>query len=83
MMDIGNCMDGVGMGGMAVWMLVWSLAGLVVLIAVILGTVWLVRRTANGGGGRTDTAENVLKRRLASGEIDEDEYQRLRSRLTE
>jgi putative membrane protein len=52
-------------------MLVW-----VILLAGVIGlVVWLVNRGAGGQhreGG--DSAEEVLRRRFASGEIDAEEY---------
>jgi uncharacterized membrane protein len=52
-------------------MLAW-----VILLAVVIGlVVWVVNR---GAGGRQvergDSAEEVLRRRFASGEIDAEEY---------
>lgn len=54
------------------WMWIWWLVGIVVLIAA-------VRAITLGGGQQgppAETAEEILKRRYARGEIDEEEYER-------
>jgi putative membrane protein len=52
-------------------MLAW-----VILLALVIGlVVWLVNRGAGGQHvERGDSAEEVLRRRFASGEIDAEEY---------
>lgn len=72
-----------GMGGMMMWMLVWGLVGLALLVLAVVGVVWLVRRTGNSdqGGGRPEAPEDVLRRRYAAGELDEDEYRRRRAQI--
>ena len=72
------------MFGMGPWMmLVWFLMVLAVLAAVAYGIAWLIRSNT-GGRGLGDDAEELLRRRYAAGEIDQDEYERrlaeLRSR---
>lgn len=70
-------MNGMGPGGaamMIVWILVWAL--------VIGGLVWLVwralrGRSGSGGRRRNESAEEVLKKRYARGEIDRDTYERM------
>lgn len=61
------------MGSMGWWMVLWWLAGIVVLIV-------LVTAIARASGGRAspvdDSPEQILKRRYARGEIDREEYQR-------
>ena len=73
-----------GMGGMGmIWMLVWGLVGLALLVLAVVGVVWLVRRTGpsdQGGSGR-ETPEDLLRRRYAAGELDEDEYLQRRAGL--
>jgi putative membrane protein len=58
---------------MGLGMLAWIL-----LLAAAVGlTIWLVTRADRGQqAGRSDGAEEVLRRRYASGEIDADEYER-------
>lgn len=77
-----ECMGDAPMAGMMWWMLLWSLVGLALLVALVLGTVWLVRRGI-GSTRREDSPDEVLRRRFAAGEIDEDEYYRLRANLQE
>lgn len=80
--DARGMMDG-GMGGMwgpgwVVGMVLWSLVGLALLVLAVVGIVWLVRRMdANGSPTRQrQGALDVLRRRYAAGEIDEEEYRR-------
>jgi putative membrane protein len=62
-----------GWWGMGLGLLAWIL---LLLVAEGL-VVWLVNRNAPGTrAGRTDAAEEVLRHRFASGEIDADEYER-------
>lgn len=77
-----ECLGGASMAGMMGWMLTWGLVGVTLLVAIVLGTVWLVRR---GGAStdRVDSPEEILRRRFAAGEIDEDEYFRLQAGLRE
>lgn len=65
-----------GMGGMGVMMLLWGLIGLALLVLIILAIVWLVRHMLAGQRTSADPAEQELRRRYASGEIDSDEYRR-------
>jgi putative membrane protein len=71
--------NGMGAGGWVLMILAWiALLGLV---------VWAISRlfpTRSGGDSRGQTAETpeeILDRRLARGEIDTDEYARLRDAL--
>jgi putative membrane protein len=58
------------------WMgIVW---GLGLLVAVVL--IWMMLRSTHrpgGGAGPSESAEDVLKRRYAKGEIDRDTYQQM------
>ena len=71
-----------GMGGMMLWMLIWGLVGLALLVLMVVGIVWLVRR-GNGTNGlpRPDSPEETLRRRYAAGELDDDDYLRRRAGL--
>ena len=67
--------------GLAFW------GGLIALI--FLGIRWLVRHDGGGGGGRmsaggspTEDPYEILRRRYAAGEIDDEEYARRRKILT-
>ncbi|MEU0350897.1 SHOCT domain-containing protein [Streptomyces sp. NPDC006237] len=72
------------MDGMGVWMLLWGLVGLVLLALLILGLVWLDRLLIRDTASKDTTSrpadaeapEDILRRRYAAGEIDEDEYLR-------
>jgi putative membrane protein len=80
--DIGDMGNMSGMGGMMMWMLVWGLVGIALLVLVVVGIVWMVRRT--DGHGRPvapDSPEEILRRRYAAGELDEEEYLRRRAGL--
>lgn len=76
-------MGDMGMGGMMVGMLIWGLLGLALLVLTVLGTVWLARHMKPSG--HTDPAhespEEILRRRYAAGELDEDEYLSRRAAL--
>jgi putative membrane protein len=72
---------GMGFGG-------WLMMGFTFLVfwgAVVVFVVWLVRSnrgdTSLRGTGPAGHAEEVLAERFARGEIDEQEYQRLRDVL--
>lgn len=71
-----------GMGGMMAWMLIWGVVGLAVLVLFVVGILWLVRR---GGASQQlpdpNSPEEILRRRYAAGELDEDEYLRRRAGL--
>ena len=77
-----------GNDGMMDWIVLWSIFGLILLVAVIVAVtaliVWIVRRnsaaTAGVPGEGQDPGE-VLRRRFASGEIDKEEFQRCRAVL--
>jgi len=62
--------EGVGhMGGMWLW---WLIA-----IIVVAAFTWAsVRFTSGDRDKTTETAEEILKRRYAAGEIDREEYER-------
>jgi putative membrane protein len=71
--------DGYGMSG---WM--WPYSVLMMLLfwgvlAVLI--VWLVRRFSGPSIG-PDTAQEVLKRRFAAGEISPEDYEKTRHALT-
>jgi len=65
-----NDWSGAGhMAGMWLW---W-----VVAIAIATGIVWAVlRSSARSGGSAGASAEELLKRRYAQGDIDKDEYEK-------
>lgn len=63
-------LDGAGhMGGMWIW---WLIA-----TAVVAAVAWgVVRSTSRNGSGPAGSAEDVLKRRYAAGEIDKEEFEK-------
>jgi hypothetical protein len=74
-------MDGDG------WIFGAAVMVLLIVLAVI-AVVWLLRNQASGAGSGRSTAEggsarDLLDRRLVSGEINEGEYRRLRSALSD
>lgn len=72
-------MDGMGMYmGM---MVLWVLVGLAVLALIVAGVVWLAGRSAPEASHPPESAEEILKRRYAAGEIDDEEFQRRRAGL--
>ena len=79
----GMQMSGTEMGGMMAGMLIWGLLGLALLVLAIVGSVWLLRRPRHQRDSKTaaESPEEVLRRRYAAGEIDEDEYLQRRAGL--
>lgn len=65
------------MGGMGLW---WIL----ILVGLVALVIWAVR-SAGGAGERSSSgggsAEEILRERFARGEIDEEEYRKLRDEL--
>lgn len=62
------------MGMMGGWMLLWALVGLAVIVLVVLATIWLARRLSGDGRGKAPGAQELLRRRYASGQLDREEY---------
>lgn len=80
MMDRMDAMG--GMGGMMLWMLLWGLVGVALLVLIVVGIVWLTRRSNTATQmPPLDSPEEILRRRYAAGELDEDEYFRRRAGL--
>jgi putative membrane protein len=59
------------------WMILWMVA----LLGIPLGLGYLVYTRIETGGDSTDEALSVLRRRYASGEIDEEEFDARRRKL--
>lgn len=76
-------MGGMGMGGTMLWMLAWGVIGVAVLVLAVVGIVCLARRTDHRGAlnARGESPEEILRRRYAAGELDEDDYLRRRAGL--
>ena len=66
---------GGGMGGMMLAMVIWGVVGLAVLGLLVVGHAVQAPRA--------DSPEEILRRRYAAGELDEDEYFRRSSGLQE
>ena len=64
------------MGGMMTWMLLWGLVGLALLGLAVVGIVTMVRGSDRDADRvpRTESPDEILKRRYAAGEIGEDEF---------
>lgn len=75
------------MAGMGAWMLLWAVVtvlvlGLAVVGAISIGRALVQRRTPElHGRVQPEGPREILQRRYASGEIDEDEYLRRLSGL--
>lgn len=69
-------------GSMTAWMVLWALVGLALLIMAGFAIAWFVRHLGTGVSTSDDAAGDILKRRYAAGEIDENEYQRRRTGLS-
>jgi putative membrane protein len=79
-------MDGM-MAGMGLWIVLVILTLLAILVLAILGSVWLVRslqsgRTTRAGVADDEAARDLLRRRYAAGEIDDEEFERRLAALT-
>ena len=75
-------MGGMAMGGMMAWMMIWGLLGVALLVLTTVATVRLVRgRPMSQRDTEIESADEVLRRRYAAGEIDEDEYLQRRAGL--
>ena len=64
---------------------IFSILGTLIILALLVAaTVWIVSQLGDRGGHRTSSAlsaREILDRRLASGEIALDQYDRLREKL--
>lgn len=67
---------GPGMGWMILMTIVW-----IVLIGAVIWAALRVAQTVERGGRGRDTAEDILARRFAMGEIDAAAYDEARERL--
>lgn len=82
MMGSGPMMDGMwGSGGATGWMLLVGLGGQLLLLAVVVGAVYLGYRAVTTQNGPADPALEELRAAYARGDLSEDEYERRRERL--
>lgn len=80
----GNMMSGSMMGGNIItpwWILGWLLV-IAVIAAVGLGIVWAVRRPGSADQPG-ETPLTILKRRYAAGEIDADQFEKMKVQISE
>lgn len=70
-------------GAMGAWMLLWAGVAVAIIVLAVVTTLKLVRRPSGTGEQPpgTETPEEILRRRYAAGEIDEEEYLRRQSGL--
>lgn len=70
-------------GGMTVMMIGGWVFYLALLVLAVLAIVWLVRslRRPAAGAPSTESAEDVLRRRYAAGEISDEEYRQRLAQL--
>jgi putative membrane protein len=68
---------------MMVWMVVAGFVGVALVALTTVGAVWLVRhsRPRPTSVPGQESPEEILRRRYAAGELDEDEFLRRRSGL--
>ena len=88
----GGMMEGGMMGMMGGWMLLWALVGVALLVVAVLAAMWLVKHrsparpdaapTAPGKRDEAASAQELLRRRYAAGEIDREEYLRMQRDLS-
>ena len=83
-------MDGMMGGGMMGWMVLGWLLTLVVLVALVVAIVWAIGRAVGnfrspGAASErpANTALDILKRRYAQGEIDAEQYERMKRQIEE
>ncbi len=77
------------MGGLfGGWGIAWTIFILVFVLAIIIGVilliVWLVRRTSYSGQipTKTNDAIDTLKQRYARGEINREEFEKIKKDIT-
>ncbi len=82
MMGYGGMMGGFGgFGGMGLGLgFLWQIIWLVIIVAVVYALINTLGKRESGDAGR-DSALEILKERLARGEIDYEEYVRIREGL--
>ncbi|MEV4334280.1 SHOCT domain-containing protein [Streptomyces sp. NPDC049597] len=69
---------------MGAWMILWGVVGLVLLALFIVGLLFLIRALSGNTASKApdvETPQDILRRRYAAGEIDEDDYMRRLSGL--
>ena len=66
---------GMGGGGMIFMALFW--------VVIIVGAIYLIKLLTDkgGNGAQTESAEEILKKRYAKGEISQEEYDKIKNDL--
>jgi putative membrane protein len=80
-MECATMMDGLGM---MLWMFFSFLFGLFILVLLVLGAVHLARRMWGYRSESTEHRESaldILKKRYARGEINREEFERIRKEI--
>lgn len=66
------------------WMAGWMGIGWLLVVSTLVGLVlWVLARSAQHSKARSESAEDILKRRYASGEIEHETYRRMLIELKE
>lgn len=65
------------MHGDSWWPMGWMGLWWILLLVVILAGVWLAASATKRGRSKGESAEDILKRRYADGEIDREAYERM------
>lgn len=73
-------MNGWGMMGPGMWILMLLFWGLVI-VGIIAGIRWLTQRTPPADRPASETPLEILKKRYARGEIDREEFERMKKDL--
>lgn len=86
-MGSGGMMNGMMQGGMmngfmAFWMISGWLVLIGILVVIVLGVVWVVKR-ADKTTQPDETPLTTLKRRYAAGEIDADQFEKMKVQVSE
>jgi len=68
--EVRDMMYGWDAAGLSGW---WMLAGMAILAFAILGSVWLIVHRPGAAGPPRSTPEELLRERLARGEISADQ----------
>jgi putative membrane protein len=78
------------MTGMDLWLILWVVVGVAIVVLAAAGTVWVARELGWRSRAHRERAEvpedaprAILRRRYAAGDIDEDEYLRRLSGLSQ
>jgi uncharacterized membrane protein len=67
--------------GMMGWMSVWMVIGFLIFLALVAGAVYLVVQLTRRDPDDLASGQEILERRLASGEINPEEYARRQSTM--